>query len=509
MRAAVADALHCLSHSEQQAFLRAQSGAHSAFSLWGHPVQVTRIGAGLRADITAAVDHDGLLRALSAMADGEAERFFLQGDTLFMIHPGGKGMPACIVSLPPPIVAHFLERSFPGCRFTPAQRRLLIALLAGQTLPKAAMAEGRSLETLKCHARDLRLHLSVETTADLVRIVTAHLVAAIAAMLVEGAPGRHQAFFDYCRRYLPAEARCLVLESKDCTTCRVVEMGPLDGRAVIALHPIILPDLTDHDLRLLHHLGLRLIWPLRHGQLAPADPELSEAEMIAHSNAALDLVTQTYCKGPVPILSFAASSKLALAYARHRPGRVETIFFAAACDVEGRPVAGARRLARGMMTLGGSDEGLQIAVAAHFTERVLKSGEFMAFLRAQFAGSPADQAMVEDELAAPRLGRRMQDALVGSLRSVRHDFQFQRDLGWDQLPPGRADLHFIHGSEDVIHPFALIAARVARIPGAKLHRIEGAGQLLYGPHFAPLLQIVAGLLAGRSHPGIAREGAAG
>lgn len=337
----------------------------------------------------------------------------------------------------------------------------------------------------------MRAQFDLPTTHDVVRIVTAQLVATLSDMLRPDGGPRHEAFFAYARRHLPPRARAVVLTGADGLVCRVYDLGPQHGRPVIALHPLILPDLTDADIDLLHDLDIRLIWPLRPGQLAPHDPVISEAAQIRHSNAALALVQQTYAQGPATLLSFAASSKLALAYARHCPQAVAHVFCPAACEVHGRPQEGARRLARGLIALAEVNERLQQAVISVFARRVLQSRSFPDFLRAQFDGSPADLAIIARELAPPRHGDRMREALLHSLRSARHDFAFQRNLHWDGPIPAGTALHFIHGTEDRIHPLTLIRALAARMPGARLHVIPAAAQLLYGPHWRALLSVIA------------------
>ena len=493
-RAAVSDALHFLSGLELRSVLRSDilSGTGADFNLCSYPVNVARITLATRkASDVPLPCADVLDRVLSALADGGAERFFVEDANLYLLHSLPGKAEAYLVTLTPAALAHFLAVCFPGKRITRAQQRLLMLLLTGMTLIDSAGCDDRSIQTQKSHARDLRAHFEVATTHDVTRIIGAQLVAAVAAMLGDTDAARHEMFFDYARRFLPACTRAVILAGPDGQSCRVYDLGPQDGQPVIALHPLILPDLRAADVDLLHHLQLRLIWPLRPGQLAPHDPVIAEAAQIAQSNAALDLVQQTYGRGAMTLLAFAASSKLALAYAHHAPGAVARIFFAAACELRGRPQDGPRRLARGLIALGGVNAALQQSVMSFFARKVLRSRNFPDFLRMQFAGSQADLAMVEHELGPAWRGERMRAALVSSLRSMRHDFGFQRDLGWDSAADCGAALHFIHGADDHIHPLPLIRD-LADSLGARLHVLPEAGQLIYGPHLGPVLaQMVA------------------
>jgi len=196
------------------------------------------------------------------------------------------------------------------------------------------------------------------------------------------------------------------------------------------------------------------------------------------------------CGGRAPVLSFAAASRVGLELAIVEPEAVTALHVAGVCVRKGRPQAGARRLARGVLALAGRNPGLLDPILGQIETRLRRPGIFEEFLRRQFADSPADMAVIEADLSGPHGAARFRTALLDSAASARHDFLFQTDLGWDRVPPGLT-LHLHHGTQDRIHPLALIEDLAAGLPSARLHVHPDTGQLFHHDHLIRLLELVA------------------
>ncbi len=503
-RTAVADTLNFLSPQERGRFLdfpeAAGAASQASFLLADVPVRVLRFadwqveGApdSLAADVLPAAQ-----RLLDLRRAGSQERMGLAGVALLMVHDVPEAPTSGLIAvIGPQAMAGFLARHYPAVRIPPALQRLLTCYLGGLSLKAAAEADGKSLETARSQTRELRRRMGVARIDDMTRNVAALLWATVARLLDGERPARHAGFDGFARRFLPPGVRRMVLLGEGGEVFRVLDMGPRTGRPVVALHAILLPDIRPQDLALLDRLDLRLIWPLRHGAHAPLDPPLSEEAQIRHACRGIDLVRELFCQGRADLLSFAASSKVALAYARDFPGRTGSLMLAVACVLEGRPDRGARRLARGLTALAGRSPRLMEAAMGFLARRALAPDRAARFLRHQFAASAADSAVVEAELAGPHGVARFAEGLGGSLASIRHDFGFQRALDWD-LARDLNGLHILHGDGDAIHPLPLIEALVADLPGARLHVIPGAGQLMYRQHLEPLLARVGTILSAR------------
>ncbi|ASM74499.1 alpha/beta hydrolase [Pseudosulfitobacter pseudonitzschiae] len=388
-------------------------------------------------------------------------------------------------------VATFLAETFPHVHLPPALQWLLSLQLAGIGLKAGAERDKRSIETRKRQSQQLRAAFEIEDMATLGRQVSNALVVALDRYVHPHHSGVGKSVAAYVDRYMPVGTRLYSLCDRDGTTFPVLDMGPLDGEPVLTLHAMALPDIRVQDIACLNDLGLRLIWPLRHGVCAPDATALSHKEHVDHALRGALMALQVLCGGRAQVLAFAAASKLGIELAHREPAAVSALHVAGVCLREGRPETGPRRLARGVLALAANRPALLDPILGQFETHLRKPGVFEGFLKRQFAESSADLSIIEAELNGPFGSRRFRDALLDSAASARHDFLFQSDLGWSRAS---ADLpiHLHHGDKDRIHPLPLIEALNKRLPNSVLHRHQNVGQLFCHEHFMPLWFIVAG-----------------
>lgn len=495
------DFLEFLPERERRSFEswseRNTSELGSTFLIGGIPVDVVTIsGWKLRLHQTQFTIDTDTIRALNSVLqlrqDGDLNHMFLCGKALVVFHDAvtdrSTGRAAMISDQ---VLDAFIQAHFPSIRLTKAQRRVMACLLGGLSLSEGAETDGRSQETRKQQAQEIRQKFMVDRTEDLVRIVGAQLTRTVSAVLGGQDALNNVHFNEYCQKYLPSAVRRTVLITENGRPLRVLDMGPKDGAPMIGLHPIILPDFRTEDVEALSDIGVRLIWPLRNGQLGPADPTLSEEEQISRAIDDIRLVHSAFLLGSVPLVSFAASSKVAVRYADRFPDTISSLCFLGACVLEGRPQAGPRSLAKGLIAMLTSSPSLANTAMAFFRERVLNKKNFAKFLRRQFEASPPDTEIIERDLSDPIRQERMRFAILNSAPSLRHDFNFQRALEWRRLNTSRDKVYFFHGEEDAIHPVDLIQGLVAKNPDARLVRIAGAGQLLHHEHLKNILSQIS------------------
>lgn len=498
---AVSGALNALPDSEFNAFGpwydRCGWRFSARFNLCGYPVPVLdyvnwRL-LGTRDTTSAANTLRGHIQdCIHSRENSRPGQIFLHDDDLLVFHDLARDRSTGTVAVvSPEALAQFLAEHFPGARPTPAMLRLIACYLGGLSLTGGAKLDGKSVETRKSQARELRRRLGLERAEDVSRTVGARLVSEVSKVLSGGGWHNSESFVQYTSTYLPDGVRPLVLLDGGQQPFRILDMGPKTGRPVIVLHAMILPDIRKQDIALLHELDLRLLWPLRNGLCAPEDPTFHEEEQIRHACQGIDIARRVFCEGKIDILSFAASSKIALAYARENRAGINALYFAASCVLEGRPESGVRRLAKGMLTLAGRNETLMSATMDYFRRSILTPERFPRFIRNQFRVSQADSRIVEAELTGPFAGERFRTALVGSIPSARHDFGFQRALDWEIASTLGLEMHFLHGDDDPIHPLPLIERLAGSLSNAQLHVIEKAGQLLYHEHLRGVLTPLA------------------
>ncbi|WP_143100432.1 alpha/beta fold hydrolase [Roseovarius indicus] len=428
----------------------------------------------------------------SVREEGMPIAFGVEGDDLVVrVIEQSAGTAGFTALLDPDCLSEFLMATFPAASLSPALRRVLVLQMSGIGLKEGARLDNRSVETRKRQAQHLRERFDGADLSTISRKVAAALVLALAAHVNPPRQAVGRTLADYVNRYMPKGVRAYGLTSADGrTSTPVLDMGRPDARPVIVLHPMALPDIRAAEIEACERIGLRLIWPLRHGTLDPGASALTPEAHMEHAVRGAELAITTVAHDRVPVLAFAAASKVGLALARAHPERVSALHVAGACVREGRPETGARRLARGVLALAAQRPMLLDPVLGHLEGRLRRPGALKQLLEAQFSDSPADAAIVARDLHGTYGVDRFSDSLLDSAASARHDFLFQADLGWHRAPADLAiQLH--HGAQDAIHPLPLIEALADSLPNARLHVLPGAGQLVWYEHLHRVLERVA------------------
>ena len=419
----------------------------------------------------------------------------MDNDLVVRVAPRVEGRTAFVARISDESLKAFLAAHFPQVRLPGALRHLLRLHLVGIGLKDGAERDGRSVETRKRQSQQLRAAFEADDLATVGRHVSAALVLALDRHVTPQGQAIDRCLKNYVFRFLPAGTRLISLTTPEGDAFPVIDMGPETGRPVLALHPMALPDIRPVDLARMERLGLRLVWPLRHGTCAPGATPLRPREHLDHAVRGARLALGAMCGGHATVLAFAAASRVGLELAATAPSAVNALHVAGVCLREGRPETGPRRLAKGVLALSARNPGLLGPILAQIETRLRRPGVFEDFLRRQFADSAADLAVVANDLAGPYGAERFRAALLDSAASARHDFLFQQDLGWDRVPPD-LELHLHHGAQDSIHPLPLIRDLSDRLPGACLHIHPEAGQLFHHDHLERVLERIAGDTAG-------------
>ena len=499
--AAVFDAFYFLNDDEVQYFLAWAEQNHLAkediVRVFDFPVRVLKYEGwqlakaerpgGIEPQLRGAIQ-EWLLQRES----GLQRHIILVGANLVVFHEtNDTGASGLIAVLSPDSFLAFLRMTFPAARITPALQRLLTCYVAGLSLTEISVLDGKSTDTIKSQTRELKLRTGLKQTADIGRITGARLLMALGKASNSDIAERNLTFDRYVERYLPETVRTMTMLGKTGEFYRFLDMGPKGGVPLICLHPLILSDIRPEDLDVLDELNLRLVWPLRNGLLAPSDPALSEADHLRHACLGIDLARRIFCDDKVAILSFNASSRVALAYTKNNPGEVTALFFAGVCISNPLPSSHIRRLIGGMIALAGRDHPMMGAVLEYFCQFIFTRARMTKFLRRHFQNRAADWRIIESELFGRFGSDRIRDGLTNSIQSAKHDFGFQRVLDWKVASSLNIDMHFIHGSADVLHPPPLAASVAAGVPGSTFHLLKGAGDLLYHNHLKSVLRLAA------------------
>jgi len=308
--------------------------------------------------------------------------------------------------------ADFLQYTFPKIHLSPALQRLLLLHIAGISLKDGATLDNRSINTRKTQSIQLRSAFAIDDLSTLGRNVSNALVIELDRYISFHSPPVGQSITAYVDRYLPKEVRVYALTESGGRTVTLLDMGPLDGHPVLTLHAMTLPDICQHHIALLHTLKLRLIWPLRYGLCSPNTQPQSHQEHISHAVRGASMAMDIICGGRASVLAFTAASKIGIELALARPQSVDALHVAGVCVRQGRPEAGPRRLAKGILTLVMHNPKLIDPILNHVASKLRNADALEQFMRRQFSGSPADISIIETELLRPFGTARFRDALL-------------------------------------------------------------------------------------------------
>jgi pimeloyl-ACP methyl ester carboxylesterase len=147
------------------------------------------------------------------------------------------------------------------------ETRLLSNLLTGMTLKEISEAENVSYETRRNQLRVLLQKSQLGRQQDLVTIMSVLIMNRVFSQSAEQ-PDFPSTLRAHIESYYPlARIHVPILENGH--ALRIVDIGPLDGRAVFFFHSTIFPLYPlPGDLDVLDRLGLRMIIPLRPGFFA-------------------------------------------------------------------------------------------------------------------------------------------------------------------------------------------------------------------------------------------------
>nr|WP_234820884.1 hypothetical protein [Sinorhizobium medicae] len=194
---------------------------------------------------------DGLSR------QGELRSGILLDDGLAVIVPGGSDRPTRLIVLRDSALFDAVGKLASDEPLFASERRLLKQLICGFNLAAAAALDGVSHETKRSQFKSLARKLGGGSQAEIASRALSRVFLEIASVSRPGVP--HDDYFDDLLREFAPGARTLRLRCRSGKSHRFVDVGPVDGRPAVMLHPMILPDLREGDIEALKTLSTRLI----------------------------------------------------------------------------------------------------------------------------------------------------------------------------------------------------------------------------------------------------------
>jgi len=394
-----------------------------------------------------------------------------------------------IVVLERGAVEAVLEQLFPNASLTPAEKRALLQVVCGVPLKQAAAGDATAYETKRRQIKSVSAKTGRGGQRDLAGFVLARLLVDLAWTPIASSV-HDAALYDYHHRYLPSEVRVHVTERRDGTRHRLLDFGDRNGRVFIVLHSQVLPSLSTADVEFCSKLGLRLIWPLRHGELDPEASLLSFDDHASHARAGIDAARELFTGKRAVLLCLMSACWYGIDYAHRHPENVERLVFVGACYRPTRGKDAQGRLRDGLLRLSGQHRASAALLLRFIGQRLRDPERLDAFLRKLYTDSAPDTAVLAADLddSEARESLMLRFTLSGS--SITQDFLHLHFPNFNKLVAIDKPIAFVHGSEDPVHPVSEVASLAEQV-GAPLTILKGAGQLLYAAHWSTVLSAAA------------------
>lgn len=384
-------------------------------------------------------------------------------------------------------IAHLVALDFPDMPVTQVEQRILFHLVAGLDLREMADLDGVSYETRRGQFKALAAKLQTSRQIDMVRMLLGRLL-----VLLGNRPAmdrQHQLFFQETGDPRYGGGRPFVMQGPDGVELRAVEVGKPRGAPAIILHPQAWPLLSAAESQALADQGLRTLWPLRDGALAPDATALPLHAQRARSLEAIRITHEMFCDGPVPLVGLISGAPYAIEAALAMPERFSCLVIVGACHAPRTAGPGPGALRRGLYWIARHSPSFLGVALGLLSAQISRPGAYVRAMQNHHAESPADLAIIE-QAARDKLMERMQHRYCGSLAAIRNDFLFQTIFDWSVMSDLAMPVFFIHGGEDPVHPVGSITALARQLPRARVDVIHGAGQLLLLDHMLKVIGLL-------------------
>jgi len=397
------------------------------------------------------------------------------------------GQTGTVLILRPQAISHLVAVDFPNVALTPVEKRMLFLLVAGLDLREMAVLDSVGFETRRGQFKALAAKLGTPRKMDLVRMLLGRLLVLLGG--TTDAVRRHIVFFRETGDRQFGGGRPFVLQGPDGIEVRAVEIGPRRGPPMIVLHPQAWPLMTTAESAAFEGKGLRTLWPLRHGALAPGSAPLSLSTQRERSIEGIRVLHEMFCDGPVPLVGLISGAPFAIDAIRAMPERFSSLTIVGACYRPNMTGTGAGALRRGLHWIARRNPAFLGMALRMMSAQLSSSGAYARAVLNHYADSPADLTIVNLAIRE-RLTYRMQARYAASLESIRNDFLIQSMFDWSELADVGVPVQFIHGAEDPVHPLDDIEALARQLPSATLEVIPDAGQLLLFDHLVKVISLL-------------------
>lgn len=474
--------------------LHNESYSSASKLIFGHPYYLLNLNSYFEAEVSIEIpiEIERILSTLRVSYSPNKTCYLIGSYLLFVLNQQRRGQDITLIILSIDTLRSLLNTKYSPEHFTPSEIRVLAQLISDPEIKHAATQDNVEVSTKETHYKAAARKIGARKRAGLIADLTALLLLEITVASRPHSESSQKVMNEYRERYLPSAVKLITLTANDGTPHNFLDMGPKSGNIIIVLHPMILPDIRGQDIDFLHKLGIRLVWPLRHGFLSPKAKVLTVEKQLQETITSIELAREYYCDDPFVLAAMITSGWYAIRYAELYPQNVKSLLFAGACYRKDgkKSLSMTRQFGQGLISLA-TNSPKTINYVLNFVEKHFRQHKkFCSLMDTVFSGSTADMEILNQEMDKPGFKERFFFALQNSFPSLQHDLLHQTNMGWSKLRCIEVPTHFAHGDDNVVTTPSDIKDLVNSLPNSKLYILKDCGQLMYYKHFESLAQVV-------------------
>ena len=447
--------------------------------LFGHPYyRLNVVNGKLQTDVPLDYiqpDHRMAIEAFAATYK-TAKRNFIGEILFFSIHSQSSESSTFSVGFSLAGLGAFCKSLKNSESLSSAELRTLAQLLTGTDLKNAALIDKVSYETKRTHAKALNAKLGFRRQADLV----AELISELFLEVISSESNLHQtgSLENYLKRYLPRQTRLHTFPSSKGSPLRIIDLGPAKGRTVISVQTgIILANVHEKFMEMLHKENIRLLCPLRSGMIEREGPILPLEKHIDHAVEGIDAARQLAGIDTCTLHAVAAGSRIVLEYARRNPDVPNALLFQSIAGNSMPSLFSSMKVTTVLTTLALQNPLTLNLLLKFIDQKLTASGGAVRFLMQSFKKNPQDIELLNSKLKVPHLRDQIEYAISHSLTALIHDFQIMNNPCWDIAKHLDVPIHFIHGAEDTIVPLDHVCDLISAVGSGELYIVDGMARL--------------------------------
>ncbi len=380
-------------------------------------------------------------------------------------------------------IATLLSKLFPTENITKREQRTLLQTLSGLSLQHAANEDSVSRETKKSQLKSVFRKTGFKKQQALSSFLISHLLMEVMSSHSRASRNTEsdEMFFEYVDKYMGPYVRASVIQETRESRFRLIEIGDPAGTPVVCIHHLGLINFSESEISEIHNNGIRLICPLRHGALGPKDNKLTQDQYLNHTLAGIDVAASLIPDKRVTVVSMLSGCLYAARYLESRGNKVDKLILIGASRTPTVSTSSNSSFKKSLHELATSDEDMVSKTVSFLLEKVDEPLQLRRVMEESHNNGSADINTIEELFRDQKQVKAMQHRLKNSPGSIAHDLRTQATRKWHIKEQNKkAEIHFIHGSEDKLIPIKGIKDAVSGNPQYHLHTVPGAGNWIFG-----------------------------